>query len=161
MSHGSGLYMMAHVARLGVNVVPESGGFEPDEIFRLFDAWPRASMFAAPTMVKRLVESGGDCDPENIRTIIWGGAPMYVEDALQGARPLRPRLAQIYGQGESADDHHDAVDEDIADRDHPRWLERLGSAGRPLCLRRGEGGGRGRPRCRPARPARSSAAATW
>jgi long-chain acyl-CoA synthetase len=31
MSHGSGLYMMAHVARLAVNVVPESGGFEPDE----------------------------------------------------------------------------------------------------------------------------------
>src|SRR5262249_42923625 len=27
MSHGSGLYIMAHVARLGVNVVPESGGF--------------------------------------------------------------------------------------------------------------------------------------
>ncbi len=36
MSHGSGLYMMAHVARVGVNVVPDSGGFEPDEIYRLF-----------------------------------------------------------------------------------------------------------------------------
>ena len=38
MSHGSGLYIMPHVARLGVNVMPESGGFEPDEIFALFDA---------------------------------------------------------------------------------------------------------------------------
>src|SRR5262249_27336568 len=28
MSHGSGLYMMATVARLGVNVVPESSAFE-------------------------------------------------------------------------------------------------------------------------------------
>ena len=56
MSHGSGLYMMAHVARLGVKVMPESGGFEPEEIFALFDAWPRMSMFAAPTMVKRLVD---------------------------------------------------------------------------------------------------------
>jgi len=46
MSHGSGLYIMAHVARLGINVVPESGGFEPAEIFRLFERWPRASMFA-------------------------------------------------------------------------------------------------------------------
>ena len=61
MSHGSGLYMMAHVARLGVNVVPESGSFEPDEIFRLFAAWRGMSMFAAPTMVKRLVDFGGDC----------------------------------------------------------------------------------------------------
>ena len=31
MSHGSGLYIMQHVARLGVQVVPESGGFEPEE----------------------------------------------------------------------------------------------------------------------------------
>ena len=58
MSHGSGLYIMAHVARLGINAVPESGGFEPAEIFRLFGRWPRASMFAAPTMIKRPVDAG-------------------------------------------------------------------------------------------------------
>ena len=38
MSHGSGLYIMQHVARLGVQVIPESGGFEPDEIAALFNA---------------------------------------------------------------------------------------------------------------------------
>ena len=59
-----------HVMRRGVNVVPESGGFEPEEIFGLFRAWPRTSMFAAPTMVKRLVESPAECPSENIRTII-------------------------------------------------------------------------------------------
>src|SRR6267142_2207733 len=74
MSHGSGLYIAAHVMRLGVNVAPESGAFEPDEVFRLFDAWRRVSMFGATTMIKRLVEHGGDCNVENIRTIIWGGA---------------------------------------------------------------------------------------
>jgi long-chain acyl-CoA synthetase len=73
MSHGSGLYIMPHVMRRGVNVAPESGGFEPDEIFRLFGAWPRASMFAAPTMVKRLVESPAECPSQNIRTVVWGG----------------------------------------------------------------------------------------
>ncbi|CAN0218665.1 unnamed protein product, partial [Phaeothamnion confervicola] len=80
MSHGSGLYIMPHVMRRGVNVVAESGGFEPDEIFRMFGAWPRTSMFAAPTMVKRLVECLADCPRDNIRTIVWGGAPMYAED---------------------------------------------------------------------------------
>ena len=39
--------------------------------------------------------------PENIRTIVWGGAPMYVEDALKALDRFGPRLAQIYGQGES------------------------------------------------------------
>src|SRR4029079_6679793 len=95
MSHGSGLYMMAHVARLGVNVVPESGSFEPDEIFRLFDAWAPMSMFAAPTMVKRLIAAPANCTPESIRTIVWGGAPMYVEDALKALDRFGPRLAQI------------------------------------------------------------------
>jgi long-chain acyl-CoA synthetase len=95
MSHGSGLYIMPYIMRRGVNVVPESGGFEPEEIFGLFGAWPRSSMFAAPTMVKRLVDSPADCPSENIRTIVWGGAPMYVEDALKALDRFGPRLAQI------------------------------------------------------------------
>jgi long-chain acyl-CoA synthetase len=131
MSHGSGLYMMAHVARLGINAVPESGGFEPAEIFRLFGRWPRTSMFAAPTMIKRLVDAADDCDPTNIRTIVWGGAPMYVEDALRALDRFGPRLAQIYGQGESPMTITTLSKEDIADRRHPRWSDRLASAGRP------------------------------
>jgi long-chain acyl-CoA synthetase len=135
MSHGSGLYIPAHVARLGINVVPDSGGFEPAEIFRLFRRWPRASMFAAPTMIKRLVEAPDDCDPKNIRTIVWGGAPMYVEDALRALDRFGPRLAQIYGQGESPMTITVLAKEDIADRGHPRWQARLASAGRPFaCL---------------------------
>src|SRR5919201_3268181 len=132
MSHGSGLYIMAHVARLGINVVPESGGFEPAEIFRLFGHWPRASMFAAPTMIKRLVEAASDCDPRNIRSIVWGGAPMYVEDALRALDRFGPRLAQIYGQGESPMTITTLSKQDIADREHPRWRYRLASVGRPF-----------------------------
>jgi long-chain acyl-CoA synthetase len=132
MSHGSGLYIMAHVMRLAVNVVPESGAFEPDEVFRLFAAWRRVSMFAAPTMIKRLVEHGGDFDPNNLRTLIWGGAPMYVADALAALDRFGPRLAQIYGLGESPMTITTLGRQEIADRTHPRWLARLGSAGRPF-----------------------------
>jgi long-chain acyl-CoA synthetase len=131
MSHGSGMYIMPHVLRLGVNVIPESGAFEPDEIFRLFGAWPRASMFAAPTMVKRLVGCADDCNADNIRTIVWGGAPMYVEDVVAALDRFGPRLAQIYGLGEAPMTITTLSREDIADRAHPRWLARIGSAGRP------------------------------
>jgi long-chain acyl-CoA synthetase len=135
MSHGSGLYVTPHIARMGLNVVPESGSFEPDEIFRLFGAFPPMSMFAAPTMVKRLVDSPAHCDPESIRTIVWGGAPMYVEDTLKALDRFGPRFAQIYGQGESPMTITTLSREDIADRTHPRWLDRLGSAGKPYaCL---------------------------
>ncbi|HEY2137653.1 MAG TPA: AMP-binding protein [Xanthobacteraceae bacterium] len=132
MSHGSGLYIMAHVMRLAVNVVPESGTFEPDEIFRLFGAWPGVSMFAAPTMIKRLVGYRGDHDLGNIRTIVWGGAPMYVEDVLAALDRFGPRLAQIYGLGESPMTITTLSRQDIADRAHPDWRARLGSAGRPF-----------------------------
>jgi long-chain acyl-CoA synthetase len=92
-------------------------------------------MFAAPTMVKRLVEHRGDSNPENIRTIVWGGAPMYVEDTLAALARFGPRFAQIYGQGESPMTITVLTKEEIAAREHPRWRERLGSAGRPYaCL---------------------------
>jgi long-chain acyl-CoA synthetase len=131
LSHGTGLYVLPHIARLGVNVVPETGAFEAEEIFRLFRRWPRVSMFAAPTMIKRLVDSRVECDPANIRTLIWGGAPMYVEDIKKALDRFGPRLAQIYGQGESPMTITTLAKEDVADRGHPRWVDRVGSAGRP------------------------------
>src|SRR5262249_57232735 len=146
MSHGSGLYIMAHVDARGVNVVPESGGFDAEEIFRLFGAWPRASMFAAPTMVKRLVGCAADCNAGHIRTIIWGGAPMYVEDALAALDRFGPRLAQIYGQGESPMTITRLTRADITAPEHPRWRERLASARRPFgCVDVMGAGGARRP----------------
>jgi long-chain acyl-CoA synthetase len=60
---------------------------------------------------------------------------MYVEDALAALDRFGPRLAQIYGQGESPMTITTLSKEDIADRAHPRWRDRLGSAGRPYaCL---------------------------
>jgi long-chain acyl-CoA synthetase len=134
MSHGSGIYIMPTVARLGLQVVPESGGFEAEEVIALFNAWPRMSMFAAPTMIKRLVACPAECKAENIRSLIWGGAPMYGEDALAALDRFGPRLAQIYGQGEAPMTITALSKEDIAARDHPCWRQRLLSAGKPYAL---------------------------
>ena len=57
MSHGSGMYILPHVAAAAKQVIPASGAFEPDEVFALIEAHPGASLFAAPTMVRRLVDS--------------------------------------------------------------------------------------------------------
>ena len=103
LSHGSGLYAVPHVARAAVNVVPVSGGFDPAEIVDLVGAWDRALFFAAPTMVKRLVEhpSIGRANLGRLKSVVYGGGPMYVEDAKAAFAALGSRLAQIYGQGES------------------------------------------------------------
>jgi long-chain acyl-CoA synthetase len=129
MSHGSGLYSMAQVCRMAVNVIPESGGFDASEVLRLLGQVPRTSMFAAPTMLRRLVDCPDDSDARGIRTIIWGGAPMHVADVLRALERFGPRLAQIYGQGETPMTTTVLSKNDIADRDHPQWISRLASAG--------------------------------
>jgi long-chain acyl-CoA synthetase len=132
MSHGSGLYIMAHVARLGVQVIPESGGFDAEEIMTLLAKWPNVSMFAAPTMVNRLVDCPLECNVDHLRTIVWGGAPMYAKDVRRALDHFGPRLAQIYGQGESPMTISCLSKRDLADREHPHWDRRLTSAGRPF-----------------------------
>jgi long-chain acyl-CoA synthetase len=103
LSHGSGLYLLPHVAGGAVSVVPESGGFDAAEICALLSTWERAAFFAAPTMVKRLVAAReiGDAPLTRLKCIVYGGGPMYVADARAAFAALGPRLAQIYGQGES------------------------------------------------------------
>jgi long-chain acyl-CoA synthetase len=134
MSHGSGLYILPHVAKAACNVAPESGGFDEAEIFGLLRAHRGVTLFAAPTMVKRLVayagQAGADC--ANLKTIVYGGGPMYVEDCKAAMRVFGCRLAQIYGQGESPMTIT-AMDKALhADTTHPRYEQRLASVGLPF-----------------------------
>ena len=101
LSHGSGLYGLPHFAAGALNVIPESGHFEPAEIFELLDHWPACSFFAAPTMIVRLLASPAARTPRNLKTLTYGGAPMYLADCLRAIELFGPRLYQLYGQGES------------------------------------------------------------
>jgi len=101
LSHGAGLYGLAHTTQASCHVLPESGTFDPAEIFSLIEQWPSVSMFAAPTMAKRLIDHPGDVDSTNLKAIIYGGGPMYLDDLERGIARFGPRFAQLYGQGES------------------------------------------------------------
>jgi long-chain acyl-CoA synthetase len=101
LSHGSGCYALPHFAAGAVNVISESGHFEPDEIFELLDHWHNCSFFAAPTMVVRLLSAKSARPPKHLRTLVYGGAPMYVADSLRAIQLFGQRLYQLYGQGEA------------------------------------------------------------
>jgi long-chain acyl-CoA synthetase len=133
LSHGSGLYGLPHVARGAVSVVPESGGADGEEIAALLGKWPGMSFFAAPTMVKRLASDPAiaAADLSQLKTIIYGGAPMYLADLEDALDAFGPRLAQIYGQGETPMTITALSKADHADRDHPRWRDRMQSVGVP------------------------------
>lgn len=133
LSHGAGLYGLPHVARGAVSVIPHSGGVDGDEIAALLDRWQGMSFFAAPTMVKRLSADRAvtSANLANLKTIIYGGAPMYLADLEDALAVFGPRLAQIYGQGESPMTITALSKADHTDRDHPRWIDRLQSVGTP------------------------------
>ena len=133
MSHGSGLYLLPHVAKGACQVIPESRGFNGDEFLALLPSYTDVMAFFAPTMVTRLVNapSLGDADLTNLRTIVYGGGPMYAEDCLRALDAIGPCLVQIYGQGESPMTITGLSREAHLDRDHARYMERLASVGIP------------------------------
>ncbi|MDP3699332.1 MAG: AMP-binding protein [Hylemonella sp.] len=154
MSHGAGLYAIPHLMAGARHVVPASGGVDPAELQTLGRALGPLSTFAAPTIVKRLVDHAeqaglGPADAAAVwKTIVYGGAPMYVADIQRALRVMGPRFVQIYGQGETPMVATALARAHLTDTAHPRHLERLASVGvaqTPVQLRVADGQGRELP----------------
>jgi acyl-CoA synthetase (AMP-forming)/AMP-acid ligase II len=133
MSHGSGMYILPHVAAMATQVVPSSGRFDPAEILELISQNPGAALFAAPTMLRRLVAAAGAGahSLDNLKTIICGGGPLYVEDYKAALACFGPKISQIYGQGESPMTITTLPKRIVADTAHPSHVRRLASVGYP------------------------------
>jgi len=129
LSHGAGLWMLPHICAMACNIIPQSGGFDCDEIFELLNHWPNVSLFAAPTMVRRLTLHKTTASTKNLKLIIYGGAPMYVTDCMAALDRFGPKLAQLYGQGESPMTITHLPKQMLADINHPDWEQRLGTVG--------------------------------
>ncbi len=131
MSHGAGFYSFAHMLVAARHVIPESGGFDAAELCALARRLDRLSLFAAPTMVKRVVDhvAVSGADPSGFKTFVYGGGPMYVEDIRKGLDVMGNRFVQIYGQGECPMAITALSRAHLAERTHPRWLERIASVG--------------------------------
>jgi len=131
MSHGAGLYSLPHVLAGARHVVPEFSGFDADEIARLSSQLRDVSLFAAPTMVKRMVEhaaaTGGRGD--GLKTVVYGGGPMYAADIENAMQVMGPRFVQIYGQGECPMGITALSRAHLFDRTHPQHAHRIASVG--------------------------------
>ncbi|OBF40392.1 AMP-dependent synthetase [Mycolicibacterium peregrinum] len=127
MSHGSGLYIPPYVLRGARQVIPASSAFEPDEFLDLCGQHPGSSAFLAPTMVQRLIQTGRP-RPENLKTVVYGGGPMYVDSLKKALAAYGPIFVQLYGQGEAPmtitglrrRDHIDADDATLGSVGYPR-----------------------------------------
>lgn len=129
LSHGAGLYALPHIARGSHQIIYPS--FEPEQILQAFGERQNVSMFAAPTMLVRLLNhpGAGALKTSGLKTIAYGGAPMYVADLKRGIEMFGPKFFQVYGQGEAPMTIAGLTKAMHAESTHPDFEARLGSTG--------------------------------
>ena len=130
-SHGAGLYNFPHMVVAATHIVPRSSGFDPAELVEIAAHHRHIALFAAPTMVRRLVDfvEQTNADHSGFKTIVYGGGPMYAENIRQALRVMGNRFVQIYGQGESPMTITALSRQHLGDCAHPRYLQRIASVG--------------------------------
>jgi acyl-CoA synthetase (AMP-forming)/AMP-acid ligase II len=135
MTHGSGIYALPYVLQGAQSLIPPPG-FAPEEVFGVLAEHRNVSFFAAPTMVARLVNhpAARTSDHPGLKTLEYGGAPMYLADLKRALEVFGPRLYQLYGQGEAPMTITHVTKAMHGQTDHPRYWERLASSG---CARTG------------------------
>ncbi|WP_144097512.1 class I adenylate-forming enzyme family protein [Croceicoccus sediminis] len=131
LSHASGLESLPHVGRASHHVIPKSGGFDAAEIAELTHHYENMMFFAVPTIVGRLVNDPAFASArlDSIKTIFYGGAPMYFEDLKAALAKFGPKLVGGYGQGECPCAITVLSKHLHANVDDPRYQEHLTSVG--------------------------------
>lgn len=131
VSHGAGLYALPFLLKGAHQIVLPH--FEVADILDIVQRHPLVSFFAAPTMLTRLVHAPqvAGADLANLKTICYGGGPMYVADLEKALQLFGPRLYQLFGQGEAPMTITGLTQRHHADTAHPKWRDRLASCGVP------------------------------
>lgn len=103
LSHGCGLYALPNIGKAAANVISGSKSFDSELVLKSIEQYRVTNLFAAPTMVKCLIESPAvdRYDLSSLKAVIYGGAPMLVEDLMLAMEKLGSSLVQLYGLGES------------------------------------------------------------
>ena len=131
LSHASGMLALPHLLAGGQQVILQ--GFDTPRVLETLAQYVSVSMFAAPAMLNRMVlaAQGVPDAARQLRTIIYGGAPVHPNDTLRALDVLGPRLYQVYGQVETSMTITGLSKQDHAGTGDAAHLVRLASCGLP------------------------------
>lgn len=134
LSHASGLQSLPHIAKASHHVIAQSGGFDLAELADLTHRYNNITFFTVPTVIGRLVNDSAfaSANLEAIKTIFYGGAPMYFEDLKRALSLFGPKLVGLYGQGEAPCTLTVLSKRAHANVEDPHYEEHLSSVGIPL-----------------------------
>ena len=103
ISHGTASCMLPHLTVGAAHAFPLTRSFEPEAVFEAIQRYRVTTSFLAPTMINRLVASDRRThfDLSSLKTVVYGGGPMYADQLHAAMHAFGPIFAQIYGQGEA------------------------------------------------------------
>jgi acyl-CoA synthetase (AMP-forming)/AMP-acid ligase II len=103
ITHGSGCLLFHHLAAGAASAFPSTRSFDAPRIFDAIARYRATTMFLVPTMINTLLAAPERThfDLSSLHTVIYGGAPMYVEHLEASLGAFGPIFAQIFGQGEA------------------------------------------------------------
>lgn len=103
LTHGSGYNALAYTMKGCAQVLLSPLGFDVAKFLEFVPRYKVNALFTVPTMIKMIVDhpAARDADLSSLRWVMYGGAPMYVEDLKKALDLMGPVFVQIYGQTES------------------------------------------------------------
>jgi len=103
LTHGSGYNALAYTMKGCAQVLLSPLGFDVEKFLESVARHRVNALFTVPTMIKMVVDhpATADADLSSLRWVMYGGAPMYVEDLRKALDLMGPVFVQIYGQTES------------------------------------------------------------
>jgi len=101
LTHGAGIMALAFVMKAATQVLAH--GFDPAKILATIEQERVTHTWMVPTQIRMILDSPAleTADLSALRTIVYGGAPMYVEDLKEAIRRIGPIFVQLFAQTES------------------------------------------------------------
>jgi acyl-CoA synthetase (AMP-forming)/AMP-acid ligase II len=101
LSHGAGFHALTAVARGAENVVLARS--DPQEILAAIAGHRVTAAWLVPTQIRMLLDHPDldGADLSSLRSVVYGGSPMYRSDLVEAIERIGPVFCQLYAQGES------------------------------------------------------------
>jgi len=101
LTHGAGIMALAFVMKAATQVLAH--GFDPADILATIAGERVTHTWMVPTQIRMILDSPAleTADLSTLKTIVYGGAPMYVEDLKEAIHRIGPIFVQLFAQTES------------------------------------------------------------
>src|ERR1051325_5781234 len=101
MTHGAGIMALAFVMKAATQVLAH--GFDPANILATIAQEKVTHTWMVPTQIRIILDSPAleTADLSRLQRLVYGGAPMYVEDLKEAIRRIGPIFVQLFAQTEA------------------------------------------------------------